>query len=57
LEIGLLGVLFVVGGAVMGGAARTGLRMAFVSRAAHRALEIGLERCGVRAATNVGGRL
>ena len=42
MEIGLLGVLFVVGGAVMGGAARTGLRMAFVSRAAHRALEIGL---------------
>lgn len=39
----------------MGGAARTGLRMAFVSRAAHRALQIGLERYGVRAATNVGG--
>jgi|GEM_PF-4793890 hypothetical protein len=39
----------------MGGAASFCLRMLTVSRAAHRALQIDLERYGIRAATNVGG--
>ncbi|RBL83503.1 hypothetical protein DDE05_30145 [Streptomyces cavourensis] len=52
LEIGFLVARHVGGGAVMGGAAESCLRMLTVSRAAHRALHIHVERHGIRAATD-----
>jgi len=51
LETGFLMARHVGGGAVMGGAAKSCLRMLTVSRAAHRALHIHVERHGIRAAT------
>ncbi|RBL85623.1 hypothetical protein DDE05_15910, partial [Streptomyces cavourensis] len=49
MEMGFLMVSRQGGGAVMGGAAGTGLRGVTVSRAAHQALRTDVERHGIRA--------